>query len=418
MALQSPRLPVAARALNACGNAAARLGIRVGELGMDSLLAAAARETGLSDFGDPFFRQPLSTLLESLESDAGLTTIGRMGVRGELIRSLKNRLYMTDVCKGAPEILAGPIKRPLFILGLPRTGTSILHELMAQDPTNRVPMTWEVFNMWPPPERASYSSDPRIEQAEQHFARIDSLLPDFKRMHAMGATLPQECVALMAHDFASLQFHTAYRIPSYQRWLEGLNFGPVYASHRRQLQYLQWKCPADHWVLKSPGHLWNLDALLDEYPDALIVQTHRDPLKVLASLVSLITTIRSLGGRRVDPMEIAEDWAARLAHGLDAATRVRQQRQRGLPPSRVFDMHFHELIRDEIAMVRRIYSHFDRELSEEAENRMRAFLAANSRDQRGRHSYKFSDTGLDSDEERQRFSAYQRTFGVPSERPN
>jgi len=414
MSLLPPRLPITVRAINAVGNTASRLGIRIGDLGMDALLAAASRETGLNDFGDPFFRQPLARLLESLESDAALTAIGRVAVRAELIRSLKNRLYMTDVFRSAPEIADGTIRKPLFILGLPRTGTSILHELLAQDPANRVPMTWEVFNMWPPPERSTYSRDPRIEQADRFLSRIDSILPDFKSIHPMGATLPQECVALMAHDFASIQFHTTYRLPSYQLWLENLDFGPVYASHRRQLQYLQWKCPAEQWVLKSPGHLWALDALLDQYPDALIIQTHRDPLKVLASLVSLVTTLRGLASNRIDPLEIADDWAVRLAQGLDTTTRVRNQRR--LPPSRVFDMHFHELLRDEIAMVRRIYSHFDRELTAEAEAGMRAFLAAHSRDQRGRHSYRFADTGLDPEEERRRFAAYQQTFDVPSER--
>ena len=414
MALQPPRLPFTVRALNAAGSAATRFGIRIGDLGMDALLGSAARETGLKDFGDAFFREPLSVFLESLESEAALTTLGRVSARAEITRGLKNRLYMTDVLNQSPEIVRGPIVKPIFILGLPRTGTSILHELLAQDPDNRVPMTWEVHNLWPPPDRATYSRDPRIEQTDEFLSRIDQVLPGFKHIHPMGAQLPQECVALMAHDFASLQFHTTYRVPTYQQWLEELDVAPVYASHRKQLQYLQWKCPAEQWVLKSPGHLWTLDALLDEYPDALIVQTHRDPLKVLASLVSLVTTLRGLASTRVDPSEIAEDWARRLGHGLDLTMKVRDSRK--LPPSRIFDMHFHELLQDEIAMVRRIYNHFDRELSAEGESRMRKFLAEHSRDQRGRHTYSFADTGLNPDEERQRFSRYQQCFDVPSER--
>lgn len=414
MAFQPPRLPLAVRALNAAGSAATRLGMPVANLGMDALLETASRQTGLTNFGNSFFREPLSILLESLESEASLTALGRIAVRDEFTRYLKNRLYLTDVCKQAPEIAAAPIKKPLFILGLPRTGTSILHELLAQDPTNRVPMTWEVLNIWPPPDRASYSHDPRIELADKHLSRIDKILPDFKRMHAMGARLPQECVALMAHDFASLQFHSAYRVPSYQRWLERLDVGPVYKSHKRQLQYLQWKCPADHWVLKSPGHLWTFDALLGEYPDALIVQTHRDPVKVLASLVSLVATLRCLSSTRVDVAEIAKDWAERLASGLGKTMAVRDNRR--FAPSRVFDMHFHELLRDEIAMIKRIYDHFGRELSDEAEANMRAFLVEHTRAQRGRHEYSFADTGLRVDDERQRFARYQQRFEVPSER--
>ena len=133
------------------------------------------------------------------------------------------------------------------MLGLPRTGTSILHELLAQDPANRVPMTWEVQRIWPPPERASFETDPRIAEAERHFSGVDQVLPDFKRIHRMGARLPQECVALTCHDFASLVFHTSHRVTSYQQWLDAADLRFVYESHRRQLQYLQWRCPAERW---------------------------------------------------------------------------------------------------------------------------------------------------------------------------
>jgi hypothetical protein len=166
---------------------------------------------------------------------------------------------------------------------------------------------------WPPPERATYDTDPRIARVEQHFAGIDRLIPGFKAMHPMGALLPQECVALMAHDFATMIYHTTHAVPSYQRWLEEADLRPLYASHRRQLQYLQWRCPAERWVLKSPGHLWALDALLAEYPDALLIQTHRDPLKVIASLVSLVCLLRRLATDRIDARAVGADWTERLA---------------------------------------------------------------------------------------------------------
>src|SRR5262249_8387357 len=149
-----------------------------------------------------------------------------------------------------------------------------------------------------------------------------------------------ECVALTAHDFASMIYHTSNRVPSYQAWLERVDMRPVYASHRRQLQYLQWRCPGERWVLKSPGHLWALDALLAVYPDARFVQTHRDPVKVLASLVSLIRTLRSLAMRtdRIDPTELGRDWAERLERGLRLTSEIRD---RALDdPSRVYDLRF------------------------------------------------------------------------------
>ena len=320
---------------------------------------------------------------------------------------------MTAVARAHPEIAAQPVRAPLFILGLPRTGTSILHELLAQDPANRVPMTWEVMHPWPPPEAATFETDPRIAAVERHFAGIDRVLPDFKRMHPMGARLPQECVALTAHDFATMIFHTTHRVPSYQAWLEAADLRWVYASHRRQLQYLQWKAPADRWVLKSPGHLWALAALLAEYPDARIVQTHRDPLTVIASLTSLVTVLRSLASDAVDPLEIARDWTERLARGLDLATRVRAEH--ALPPSQVLDVHFRDFMADPIGTIGRLYAHFGLVLSADAEARMRRFLAAHPSDKHGAHTYTLAATGLDPDVERRRYAGYQGHFGIASE---
>jgi len=312
-----------------------------------------------------------------------------------------------------PEIGEAAIRQPVFVIGLPRTGTSILHELLAQDPANRVPMTWEVMHPWPPPERASFASDARIAQVEKHFSGIDRVLPGFQAMHPMGARLPQECVALTAHDFASLIFHTSYRVPSYQTWLDRADLHPVYASHRRWLQYLQWRCPAERWVLKSPGHLWALDALLAIYPDARIVQTHRDPLEVVASLVSLITKLRGLGSDAVDPVEIGADWAGRLAAGLRLASDARERAAGG--PARFFDLRFGDLMGRELEQVRRIYEHFGMQLLPEAEARMRRFLAENPRDKHGTHRYSLDFAGLEAERLRPAFAEYQRRFDVASE---
>jgi hypothetical protein len=409
----TPPQPLALRALNRMGHVLHRLGVHPVRLDEAGLLAEAERRTHLSDFGDDFFREPLRRLVDALEREAALSLLGRVIARRDLLRCLENRLRMTEVMRHHPELLEGPVPAPIFIVGLPRTGTTILHELFAQDPANRVPMTWEVMHPWPPPERSSYDCDPRIAQVERHFAGVDRVLPDFKKMHPMGAQLPQECVALMAHDFATLMHHTTHDVPSYQRWLEELDFRPVYASHRRQLQYLQWRCAAERWVLKSPGHLWELEPLLAVYPDARVVQTHRDPVRVVASLVSLVRLLRSLASERVDPVAIGEDWSARLARGLERSMAVRA---RGLlPPERVFDLHFTDFVGDEIATVRRIYRHFGLELGGEAEARMERFLADHPRDRHGVHRYELSAAGLDASAERRRYVAYQECFGIAAE---
>jgi hypothetical protein len=404
---------VAIRLLNAVGGGLRALGLPLLDLDAADLCARATRRTGLDDFGDDAFREPLRVLLGSLEQEAGLHVLGRLIARTDLVRLLENRVRMVAARTHHPEIAAGKIERPLFIVGLPRTGTTILHELLAQDPANRVPMTWEVMHVHPAPERATYDTDPRIAAVEQHLSGVDRLIPNFKAMHPMGARLPQECVALTAHDFASMLFTTTHALPSYQAWLDRSDLRWVYASHRRQLQYLQWRCPAERWVLKSPGHLWALDALLAEYPDARIVQTHRDPLRVVASLASLVALLRSMASDRIDRAAIGAEWTALLAAGLERTMAVRARRPAEAPP--VFDMHFQDFIRDEIAMVRRIYDHFGFALSPEAEVRMRRFLAANPKDKHGAHRYTLADAGLDAETERARYGAYQARYQVVSE---
>jgi hypothetical protein len=411
--LAPPPKPLGVRALNAAGGALRALGLPLVRLDADGLLAEAARRTGLDDFGDARFREPLGLLLDAYEREAALTMLGRVMARADVLRLLENRLRMTAEHRRHPEIADGPITAPLFIVGLPRTGTSILHELMAQDPESRVPMSWEVQQPWPPPEAATFETDPRIAAVDKHLAGVDRILPDFKKIHPMGARLPQECVALTAHDFATMIYHTTHRVPSYQHWLETTDLRWVYASHRRQLQYLQWKAPARRWVLKSPGHLWALDALAAVYPDARIVQTHRDPLKVIASLTSLVTVLRSLASDTIDPLEIAQDWTARLSRGLERAMRVRTSG--ALPASQTFDVHFRDLMADPVAMVGRIYAHFGMALSPEAERRMRRFLAENPSDKHGAHTYTIAAAGLDPAAERRRYAAYEEHFGIVSE---
>jgi Sulfotransferase family len=407
------QLPWPLRALNIAGRAARSIGLPVLDLDPDALLRTACENRGLDDFGDPAFLAPYRLLFDAYEHDAHLTPFGRMGVRRDVLRLLENRLYVEDALKRHPEIGKGEIRAPIFVLGLPRTGTSILHELLAQDPAFRVPMTWETNVLFPPPERATYETDPRIALAEQHYSGLDQVLPEFKLIHRMGAQLPQECVALVSHEFASLVFHTSHDVARYQRWLDGADLGWAYRSHRRYLQYLQWKAPAERWVLKSPGHLWWPETLLEVYPDAKIVQTHRDPLRVVSSLAHLVAVLRGMSSDRIDRFAIGEDWAARLALGLNRTLAFRRARK--LPDDRVFDIQFTEFVGREIPTVRRMYDHFGMTLSAEAEARMQRYLAANPKDGKGTHRYALSDAGLQPASERKRFADYQEHFRVHEE---
>jgi hypothetical protein len=407
-------LPAAVRAVNVVGRNLRRLGVPLIRLDEPSLLAAATRRTGLADFGPDTFREGLRSLIDSLESEAALSTLGRFIARTEIVMFLENRLRLQDWRRRHPEIAEVRIERPVFIIGMPRTGTSILHEIIAQDPNVRVPMTWEVDRPFPPPEAASYTTDARIREVQRNLDRSESLIPDFKRMHPMGAELPQECVRMTAIEFASMIFHTTYRVPSYARWLhDRADLAPVYASHRRFLQQLGWRCARERWVLKSPGHLWAIEDLMREYPDACLVQTHRDPLKITASLTSLVSVLRTMASERVDRLEIAHEWSEHVRTGLEKSV---EARKRGVVPSaQVIDVQFRDFMKDQIGTIRTIYQRFGMRLTPEAESRMRAFIADNPDDKHGKHAYRFADTGLELDQERARSEPYQDFFGVPSE---
>ena len=248
------------------------MGIPLVRLDESSLLKSVSKMTGLSDFGDDSARQGLRVLLSALEEETHLSLMGRLVARQSILRLLINRFEMIETHKLHPDIAKGDIRRPVFIIGMPRTGTSILHELIAQDPSVRTPLSWEVERSLPPPEPETCDTDPRIAVMEKQFSRVYRLIPEFQKMHPLGALLPQECVAIMAHDFASLLFQSFYHVPSYAAWLQNeADISHAYASHRRHLQLLQWRFPVKRWVLKSPGHLWSLEALLAEYPDACLL---------------------------------------------------------------------------------------------------------------------------------------------------
>ncbi|GIW42554.1 MAG: putative sulfotransferase [Candidatus Binatia bacterium] len=412
--MRAPSLPFPVRAFNRLGAVGEALRVRWPGLHPEKLLESARRRTGLEDFGGLSFLEGLRRLSEAWEKEAALTPFGRILARSDALGYLENRLRIARVVGEHPEITRVRIEQPVFVVGMPRTGTTILHELLAQDPANRVPMTWEVARPCPPPERQTYETDPRIAEVQARLDRVDRILPDFKKMHPMGATLPQECVAITAHEFASLLFSTTHRVPSYTRWLlHEAELGPAYRFHRLFLQLLQWRCPGRRWVLKSPGHLWSLPALLAEYPDARLVQTHRDPLRIVASLTSLAVTLRSMASDKVDPKEIAREWSETLRVALERSV---DARERGLVrPECVVDLSFGELVADPIAAVRRIYERFDFKWTGEAERRMRSFLAAHPRDRYGPHVYRFANTGLDPVAEREKVRGYVERFDVPRE---
>ncbi|HEY7946828.1 MAG TPA: sulfotransferase [Acidimicrobiales bacterium] len=384
-----------------------------GRFALDSLVGAAVAQVGEEDFGEPTWQEGLGILLDGLEQEARLSDIGVEIATSGIVDYLATRLALTAWRRDHAEVAEGTVIRPIVIVGQPRTGTTILYDLLAQDPTLRAPLTWEVDKPVPPPETATYRTDPRIAEVQATIDMVESVMPGFMSFHAMGALLAQECVRITGGDFRSMIFNTQFRVPTYNRWLlHDADFAPAYRWHRRYLQHLESRHPATQWLLKSPAHLWSLDALAAEYPDAVVVQTHRDPLKVIASVSALVAHLRRMSSDEVAMPEIAEGYAEDIFLGLDRGMAARDRHT--FPPEQVVDVHFAAFRADPLDTVRQLYGALGRELTDATEDRMRAFLAGHP-DDGGGGRYSFSDTELDAGALRERARPYQERFGVASE---
>jgi len=306
-----------------------------------------------------------------------------------------------------------PVDRPLVIVGLPRTGTTLLFNLLSMDPTTRAPLDWEVERPVPPPEEATYRTDPRIREVAASLAELDRIAPHFRHIHEIGAEIPQECVAILSGAFLSEQFDTMFDLPSYMAWMEAQSFAPAYRYHRLYLQVLQHRYRKERWVLKTPGHLPVLEDLLAEYPDACVIHTHRDPAKVVPSVASLCYTLRTAGSDHVDPAAIGRQQSALWKRNLDRAMAARRGPEGRR--ERFFDVQFAEVLEDPIGLVGRIYAHFDIPFGEDARAAMEAHLRDNPRGKHGTHRYDPEDFGLSAEGLREQFADYRACFAVPDE---
>ena len=407
MGLSDRLLGGAVGALNASGRVLSRAGIRGPSLGRDSLFAAARRRTGLHDFGDWALDEPLNRLLESYETESRLTALGRITVRELIVSLLENLLYMERELRESPAIADEEITAPTFIIGLPRTGTTLLHGLMSEDPANRVPRTWEVMY----PSRFPNTAE-GIERARKltstRLGWANRLAPQFRKIHPIAADLPQECIAITAQVFMSIQFHTTHDVSAYEDWFEQDSQALAYAFHKRLLQHLQARRPGARWVLKAPGHLFALGALLGEYPDARIIQTHRDPLRVMASMASHATVLRQTFSDHADPEQIAADWSERWGRALSNFLAVRDQAE----PASFLDIAYDDIEQQPIESIERIYEFLGWPLTDVARTAMTNFLNANPKNKHGVHRYSLAEYGLSREAELARYADYCQRFDI------
>ncbi len=385
------------------------------ELTTEAILEEASRRTGgLTDLGEGPYLDGLGRVLESLRTEADLNELGHVIARERMLLHTVNRLGYVDDRKSDPAIAAQEIVKPVFIIGMPRTGTTILHDILAQDPDSRAPLTWETMFPSPPPRAETFKTDPRIALAAATFPAQDEQIPEFKAIHPMGAELSQECVTMMGEAMCTPLFHNQFRVPSYEDWVDDeADFSHVYAFHHKQLQHFQAHNARDRWVLKTGAHLWGLPHLLETYPDARIVFTHRDPVKSMTSYASLTTLVRGVGSDSVDPDEVAADWTPRLQKKLLNAIRVREEKE--YPDALFLDVLFTDFVRDQFSVVEGIYDAFDLPMTDEGAKAMQAFIEDNPPGKHGVHAYTPEEYGLVPEQIRSDFSEYIQYFDLPPE---
>jgi len=397
-----PLLPV--RLFNGFGALLEKTRIPSTRLFATDLIETTKRRCGLDDFGEGDFFEALSRLLESCHDEARLNLIGKIALKVDVLETLSARLQMERDRQLYPDIARQEIREPLFIVGLPRSGTSVLHRLLATDPEHRSPLMWEVRSPSPP---TVVDEKRRIRRASQSCKFFNWLVPTFRYVHTVGAEVPQECVSLMTPTFLSDQFDAMYYVPSYRAWFFRQDLRPAYEYHRRFLQHLQFRQAAGRWILKAPTHMFAFPALLSVYPDALFVQTHRTPVDAMASVSSLVTILRSAFSDGVDPFTIYRE---AIQYWSETVDKFLNERDR-LSSQRICDVKYDQIYGDPIVAVRQIYDHFGWPLSRDAEQRMHALVASQAQRQSGNHRYDLSQFGSSPEEVLSAFAPYCQRFG-------
>lgn len=401
-----PHRPAAIRLYNRIGAPAAR------PLALDSLLAEAQRRVGANNFGDPAFREPLCVLLAAIESEAHLHPLGRAIMRTRLVSLLENRLRLEQFHSLYPESADIAIQRPIVIAGLQRTGTTMLHRLLAADPRARSLRSWEALQSVPLPWEGRRGTFRRRAAGKVAQYGLKALAPEFFAIHPVESEAPEEDILLLDQAFMSQTPEATLHVPSYAAWLQSQDLAPAYRYLVRSLQALSRQRSGSYWVLKTPHHMEFLHELLAVFPDATIVQTHRDPQATMGSFCSMVAHGRGIFSDQVDPREVGRHWLAKVRRMLDRANAVRD----GGNAARFVDVSYYDLLKDPLAQIRRIYAHAGLILTAEAQQAMEQVLARDVQNRYGRHVYRSRDFGLSPTLIEETFADYRARFDIQREK--
>lgn len=370
---------------------------------VDDLHASATRITGLDDFGGgDDYLEGLEVLLDSYARDAGLTPVGNGNARMFLRGALVARLLSEAQWRERPEHAAVPIERPIFVTGLPRTGTTALHRLLTADPAHQGLELWLTEVPQPRPPRETWADDPVFAGIQAGYSRHHQEHPEFMGLHYIAADQVEECWQLLRQSMRSISFECLSHLPTYSAWLAEQDWTPAYRRHRRMLQLIGLNDAGRRWVLKNPSHLFALDALFAVYPDALVVQTHREPRTAIASVCSLAAASSAGWSETFTGATIGRDQLELWARGLEKFTADRA----ALDPAQFLDVAYEDFVADPVGTAESVYAHFGLPLRDEARAAMRDLHAESTTGgRRPAHRYTLADAGLTAEEVDARFAA-------------
>jgi hypothetical protein len=387
-----------------------RLALTGPRLSAAELQASARARTGLHDFGPEPIDDALDQLQTAVYEEADLNLFGRISTHWDNLRLLTNLLILRDRELADPAILERPVTQPIFVLGMPRSGSSFLHSLLAEDDASFTPLCWQAIYPYPDHPAAGRRAGPR--KVQRQFDFFHRLAPDLHNVHPFTALTPQECTEFTAHSFRSLRFETIYHVPSYKRWVQQAGHVQGYRTHRRFLQHLQGP-GTKRCVLKSPDHVFAMEALREVYPDARVIFTHRDPLKVLPSVARLTEVLRKPFSRCIDKQAIGEQISSDWANGAQQI--VAADAHALWPEKHVFHVHYKALTAAPLDTIGQIYDHFGLEFTELFRERLQQQIDRKPTGGYGKNVYRFADFGLRPGEERERYRHYMAHFGVAEE---